>query len=153
MPAGPSKAVAALQAANAAADADDAARAALKDTVDARVLAWRGGKEGNIRALLCSLDAVLWDAVLEGARVKGLHEVVSVAQVKRAYVKAVGRVHPDKVRVFLRPIAFYLVCHTYDSVLTVSMIQLNATVEQRMLVNAVFGALNEACIAFQAGQK
>ena len=96
-PAGLSKAVAALQAANAAADANDAARAALKDTVDARVLAWRGGKEGNIRALLCSLDAVLWDAVLDGVRVKDLHEVVSAAQVKRAYVKAVGRVHPDKV--------------------------------------------------------
>ena len=96
-PAGQSKAVAPLQAANAAADTNDAARAALKDTVDARVLAWRGGKEGNIRALLCSLDAVLWDAVLDGVRVKDLHEVVSAAQVKRAYVKAVGRVHPDKV--------------------------------------------------------
>ncbi|KJA26654.1 hypothetical protein HYPSUDRAFT_75400 [Hypholoma sublateritium FD-334 SS-4] len=128
-PAGSSKAVAALQAANAAADADDAARASLKDAVDARVLAWRGGKEGNIRALLCSLDAVLWDAVLTGARVKGLHEVVSAAQVKRAYVKAVGRVHPDKLNAS------------------------NATVEQRMLANAVFGALNEAWIAFQAGQK
>ena len=77
--------------------ANAAARAALKDTVDARVLAWRGGKEGDIRALLCSLDAVLWDAVLDGVRVKDLHEVVSAAQVKRAYVKAVGRVHPDKV--------------------------------------------------------
>ncbi|KAF9476165.1 hypothetical protein BDN70DRAFT_839700 [Pholiota conissans] len=125
----PSTALRALQSQNAQAEADDALKFSLKDSVDARLAAWRQGREGNIRALLVGLDGVLWDGALEGVRVKGLHELVSGAQVKKGYVRVIGRVHPDKLN------------------------SSNSTIEQRMLANGVFGTLNEAWIAFQATQK
>lgn len=75
-------------------------KAALAETVDPDVLKvreWTEGKERNIRALLCSLDKVLWDGE---ARWKppGMHQLVSGNDVKKWYRKAVLSVHPDKVR-------------------------------------------------------
>ncbi|KAH9484618.1 UBA domain-containing protein 7 [Psilocybe cubensis] len=125
----PSKALRALQSNNAQAEADDAAKHALKDTVDARLSAWKAGKETNIRALLASLENVLWEGdVMRGLKM-GMADLVSAAQVKKGYVKAIARVHPDKLNAG------------------------NSTLEQRMLANGVFGGLNEAWIAFQATQK
>ncbi|KAG8731012.1 hypothetical protein FRC11_005368, partial [Ceratobasidium sp. 423] len=49
-----------LKVANAAAEAEGDQKHALKDSIDARILAWKGGKESNIRALIASLDTVLW---------------------------------------------------------------------------------------------
>jgi tetratricopeptide (TPR) repeat protein len=66
-----------LKVANAAAEAEGDQKHALKDSVDARIMAWKGGlfvvsrhvvavlisatgKETNIRALIASLDTVLW---------------------------------------------------------------------------------------------
>lgn len=74
-------------------------KAALAETVDPDVLKvreWTEGKERNIRALLCSLDKVLWDGE---ARWKppGMHQLVSGNDVKKWYRKAVLSVHPDKV--------------------------------------------------------
>ena len=80
------------------AEADDALKHQLKDSVDAKLAAWRTGKETNVRALLASLDMVLWEDILKGGvKVGGLHELVTPAQVKKGYVKAIARVHPDKV--------------------------------------------------------
>ncbi|KAF8166004.1 hypothetical protein B0H34DRAFT_794317 [Crassisporium funariophilum] len=84
------------------------------------------GKETNICALLSSLDQVLWPEVV-GVKM-GLHKLIMPAHVKKGYVRAIGRVHPDKLNAS------------------------NSTVEQRMLANAVFGTLNEAWIAFQNGK-
>ena len=78
-----------------AADAEDAEKHALKDGVDARLLAWKGGKEANLRALIASLDAVLWPEL--GWKGVGMHELVSGAQVKVRYTRAIAKVHPDKV--------------------------------------------------------
>ncbi|KAF4617970.1 hypothetical protein D9613_013024 [Agrocybe pediades] len=126
----PSKALQALQTSNAQAEADDAAKHALKDTVDARIGAWKNGKETNIRALLGSLENVLWEGPTGVGGLKmGMADLVSAAQVKKNYMKAIARVHPDKLNAG------------------------NSTIEQRMLANAIFGALNEAWIAFQATQK
>ena len=95
----PSKALLAHQATTLRAEADDTLKHQLKDSVDARILAWKNGKETNIRALLASLDMVLWDEILSGGvKVNGLGELVTNAQVKKGYVKAIARVHPDKVR-------------------------------------------------------
>ena len=95
----PSKALQAHQAMTLRAEADDALKHQLKDTVDARISAWKNGKETNIRALLASLDMVLWDEILSGGvKVNGLGELVTNAQVKKGYMKAIARVHPDKVR-------------------------------------------------------
>ena len=97
----PSQALNAFRSSAAAAEAEDRAKHKLKDAVDARLLSWKQGKEGNIRALLASLDMVLWEEMVksDGKAVKvGMHELVMPAQVKMRYMKAVARVHPDKVR-------------------------------------------------------
>ncbi|EIN11104.1 hypothetical protein PUNSTDRAFT_85670 [Punctularia strigosozonata HHB-11173 SS5] len=122
-PTPPSAALQRLQASNAAQDAEENQRAELKDTVDARLLAWKSGKETNLRALIASLDMVLWPEL--GWQKVGMHELVSPGQVKVRYVKAIAKVHPDKLNVN------------------------NTTLEQRMIANGVFGALNEAWLAFK----
>lgn len=96
------EALARVQAANRAAEAEDDQKYALKDSVDARLLAWRGGKETNLRALLASLDAVLWPEL--GMPKVGMHELVSPGQVKVKYTRTIARLHPDKVRTFVSPL-------------------------------------------------
>ena len=91
-----SSGVAKLRAQADAQEAEDGERIRIKDSVDVRLIAWKGGKEGNLRALIASLDTVLWPE-LGWAKV-GMHELVTPAQVKVRYMKAIGRVHPDKVR-------------------------------------------------------
>ncbi|KAH7921613.1 hypothetical protein BV22DRAFT_717230 [Leucogyrophana mollusca] len=113
----------ALREATNAAEAEDLERHALKDAVDARLLAWKGGKETNIRALIASLDTVLWEGL--GWQKVGMAELVGAGQVKVRYMRAIGRLHPDKLNAK------------------------NTTLEQRMIANGVFGTLNEAWNAFQ----
>lgn len=117
-----SSAVAALRAAANVAASEDAERSSHKDAVDARLLAWRQGKETNIRALLTTLDGVLWPEL--GWKKVGMAEVVGKGQVKVTYMRAIARVHPDKLNAN------------------------NTTVEQRMIASGVFGTLNEAWNAF-----
>jgi len=93
---GSGEAVRALQAQQAAAAAEDDARHALKDVVDARIAAWKGGKEANLRALIASLDKVLWPEL--GWKTVGMHELISEGQLKVRYVRAIAKLHPDKVR-------------------------------------------------------
>ena len=94
----PSAALTALRSAHDAQQIEDAARLACKDTVETRLSAWKSGKEGNIRALLTSLDdTILWPEL--GWRKVGMAEVVSKGQVKGAYVRAIARLHPDKVSI------------------------------------------------------
>ncbi|KDQ63933.1 hypothetical protein JAAARDRAFT_27601 [Jaapia argillacea MUCL 33604] len=122
-PTPPSSALSALRTATSAAEAEDTLRHSLKDSVDAKILAWKGGKEGNVRALIASLDMVLWKEL--GWVKVGMHELVSEGQVKGRYVRAIAKVHPDKLNAS------------------------NTTVEQRMIANGVFGALNDAWNAFK----
>ncbi|KAL0953016.1 hypothetical protein HGRIS_007220 [Hohenbuehelia grisea] len=91
----PSAGVTALRAANSQAEADAAEAHAMKDTIDSKLMAWKGGKETNIRALIASLDTVLWEEV--GWKKVGMGELVSPNQVKVRYVRAIAKVHPDKV--------------------------------------------------------
>lgn len=141
----PSAALTALRSTHNAQQIEDAARLACKDAVDARLTAWKSGRECNIRALLTSLDeTILWPEL--GWRKVGMAEVVSKGQVKGAYVRAIAKVHPDKVSV-----VFWGVVHNF-----MFGTQLNAgntTVEQRTIANGVFGALNEAWNAFQQQQQ
>ena len=94
-PAKDSEAVTRLQQSNKAAEAADAERFALSDQVDARIAAWRDGKRENLRALLASLDQVLWEG--SGWKKVGLHELVMANRVKIVYMKAIAKTHPDKV--------------------------------------------------------
>jgi hypothetical protein len=59
------------------------------------LMSQKEGKKNNIRALLCSLHTVVW----EGAKWNkcDMHQLVSAADVKKAYRKACLAVHPDKV--------------------------------------------------------
>ena len=104
-PTPPSEALAKLRATTDAAEAEDQAKHELKDVVDAKVNSWKGGKEQNIRALIASLENVLWPA-LNWQKV-GMHELVTPNQVKIRYTKAVAKLHPDKVR---NDVRFSLVC-------------------------------------------
>ncbi|EKM59999.1 uncharacterized protein PHACADRAFT_250840 [Phanerochaete carnosa HHB-10118-sp] len=123
VPTPPSEALNRVREANQAAEAEDQERHALKDDVDARLMVWKGGKETNLRALVASLDSVLWPEL--GWQKVGMHELVTPAQVKIRYTKAIAKLHPDKLNTR------------------------NTTLEQRMIANGVFGSLNEAWNAFK----
>lgn len=75
-----------------------------------------------MRALLSSLDAVLWPA-LEWKSIN-LSELLTPAQVKVKYMKAVGKVHPDKLN------------------------QATA-LEHKLIANGVFSTLNKAWDSFK----
>ena len=89
------EAVKRLRLANAAADKADDEKFALTDAVDARLTAWKGGKADNLRALLQSMDGVLWEGA--GWKKVGMSDLVMPNKVKIIYMKAIGKVHPDKV--------------------------------------------------------
>jgi hypothetical protein len=89
------EAVKRLRLANAAADKADDEKFALTDAVDARLTAWKGGKADNLRALLQSMDNVLWEGA--GWKKVGMSDLVMPNKVKIIYMKAIGKVHPDKV--------------------------------------------------------
>lgn len=84
-----------LRAANAAADRAEEERLALTDSVDAKIQAWKGGKQDNLRALLASLDSILWPEA--GWKKINMSELVLPNKVKVHYMKGIAKVHPDKV--------------------------------------------------------
>lgn len=90
-----SEAVVRLREANQAAAREDDEKFALSEKVDAKVSAWRDGKRDNLRALLGSMDKVLWEN--SGWKKVGLHELVMANKVKIVYMKAIAKTHPDKV--------------------------------------------------------
>ena len=94
-PTPPSEALSKLREVNNAAEEEEQARHELKDTVDSRLVVWKGGKEANIRALIASLDLVLWPEL--GWQKVGMAELVTPSQVKIRYTKAIAKLHPDKV--------------------------------------------------------
>ncbi|KAF1991166.1 hypothetical protein K402DRAFT_369060 [Aulographum hederae CBS 113979] len=116
------EAVKKLREANKAAEAADDEKFALTDQVDAKLTAWKGSKSDNLRALLGSLDAVLWPDA--GWKKVGMGELVMPGKVKIAYMKAIAKVHPDKI-------------------------PQNASTEQKMISAAVFSTLNEAWDKFK----
>ncbi|KAI9674617.1 MAG: hypothetical protein M1829_003699 [Trizodia sp. TS-e1964] len=116
------EAVQRLRAANSLAERTDDEKFALSDSVDARLNMWKGGKEDNLRALLASLDTVLWpEAGWVGV---SMAQLIVVGKVKVHYMKGIAKVHPDKIPV-------------------------SATTEQRMISGAVFSVLNEAWEKFK----
>lgn len=84
-----------LRAANELAEQESNQKLESKDFVDAKVGNWKNGKETNLRALLASLDQVLWER-LEWKKI-GMGELLTEGQVKSRYVRAISKVHPDKV--------------------------------------------------------
>ncbi|PWY90780.1 hypothetical protein BO70DRAFT_358241, partial [Aspergillus heteromorphus CBS 117.55] len=122
-PAGTSfEAVTRLREANQAAERADEEKFALSESVDARLAAWKNGKQDNLRALLGSLDTVLWPE--SGWKKVNMSELIMPNKVKIQYMKGIAKVHPDKIST-------------------------DATTEQRMIAGAVFGVLNESWDKFK----
>ncbi|EUB59717.1 Cyclin-G-associated kinase [Echinococcus granulosus] len=73
--------------------------AQTEDREALKVIEWLEGKEKNVRALLCTLNSVLW----EGVRWEqiSMADVMTVKQVKQQYRKAARAVHPDKIQATL----------------------------------------------------
>ncbi|CAG8975177.1 hypothetical protein HYALB_00004238 [Hymenoscyphus albidus] len=117
-----SAAVSRLRAANIEAEKADDEKFALADKVDARISVWRDGKRDNLRALLGSLQDVMWEG--SGWTKVGLHELVQNGRVKIWYMKAIGRCHPDKL-------------------------PQDATMETKMIAALVFATLNESWDKFK----
>jgi tetratricopeptide (TPR) repeat protein len=92
----PAEAVSRLRAANALSERQDDEKFRLSDAIDARINSWKGGKQDNLRALLGSLDQVLWEG--SGWKKISMADLVLPGKVKVQYMKGIGRVHPDKVR-------------------------------------------------------
>jgi hypothetical protein len=84
-----------MKAANAAAEKADDEKFALTDQVDAKLITWKGSKTDNLRALLGSLDKVLWEDA--GWKKVNMGDLVMPNKVKIIYMKAIAKVHPDKV--------------------------------------------------------
>ncbi|KAM0328673.1 hypothetical protein ACHAQA_005085 [Verticillium albo-atrum] len=118
-----SEAVERLRKQNVAAAAEDDEKFALSEKVDARIAAWRDGKRENLRALLGSMDTVLWEG--SGWKKVGLHELVMANKVKIVYMKAIAKCHPDKLAQ-------------------------DASTEVRLIAATVFATLNESWDKFKA---
>jgi cyclin G-associated kinase len=69
------------------------------DPMRLKVFEWKENKTRNIRALLCSLNVIIW----EGCNWQpiGMHQLLTSNDVKRMYRKACLAVHPDKVCLLL----------------------------------------------------
>lgn len=112
-----SEAVKRLREQHQAAERADDEKFALSDKVEERIGKWRDGKRDNLRALIGSLDSVMWEG--SGWKKVGMHELVSNGKVKISYMKAIGKCHPDKL-------------------------PQDASTEVRMIAALVFATLNES---------
>ncbi|PHH86012.1 hypothetical protein CDD83_10879 [Cordyceps sp. RAO-2017] len=112
-----------MRSANQAAAREEDEKFALADRVDAAVSAWRDGKRDNLRALLGSLDRVLWEG--SGWKKVGMHELVMANKVKVIYMRAIAKTHPDKL-------------------------PQDASTEVRLIAGLVFSTLNESWDKFKA---
>ncbi|XP_071712600.1 uncharacterized protein [Rutidosis leptorrhynchoides] len=75
---------------------EQAERSRLADNLDADIKRWSSGKEGNLRALLSTLQYIL--GAESGWKPVSLTEIITTTAVKKAYRKATLCVHPDKVQ-------------------------------------------------------
>ncbi|KAL1561216.1 J domain-containing protein required for chloroplast accumulation response 1 [Salvia divinorum] len=96
----------------------------IAEVLDYDIKRWAAGKEGNIRALLSSLEQILWPE--SGWRSVSLTDMITSNSVKKVYKKATLYVHPDKVQ------------------------QKGATLQQKYIAEKVFDILKEAWNKFSA---
>lgn len=93
-------------------------RRRIAESLDVEIKRWAAGKEGNMRALLSSLQLVLWPEC--GWEPVSLTDLITSGSVKKVYMKAILCVHPDKVQ------------------------QKGASLEQKFAAEKVFDILQEA---------
>ncbi|KAI3810888.1 hypothetical protein L1987_20519 [Smallanthus sonchifolius] len=96
----------------------------ISETLDIEIKHWAAGKEGNLRALLSTLQYVLWPGC--GWQPVSLTDLITAANVKKAYRKATLCIHPDKVQ------------------------QKGANLQQKYVAEKVFDLLKEAWNKFNS---
>ncbi|KAJ1420765.1 DnaJ domain containing protein, partial [Sesbania bispinosa] len=106
---------------------EQAERNRLAETLDAEVRRWSSGKEGNLRALLSTLQYILGPD--SGWQPIPLTDVITSAAVKKAYRKATLCVHPDKLQ------------------------QRGASIQHRYICEKVFDLLKEAWNKFNSEER
>ncbi|KAK6780145.1 hypothetical protein RDI58_022329 [Solanum bulbocastanum] len=102
---------------------DQEERHRISETLDFEIKRWAAGKEGNLRALLSTLQYVLWPEC--GWQPVSLTDLIVGASVKKVYRKATLCIHPDKVQ------------------------QKGANLQQKYIAEKVFDLL-KTCIRFPA---
>ncbi|KAK0591074.1 hypothetical protein LWI29_035288 [Acer saccharum] len=103
---------------------EQAERHRISETLDIEIKRWAAGKEGNLRALLATLQYVLWPEC--GWQPLSLTDLITGASVKKAYRKATLCIHPDKVQ------------------------QKGANLQQKYIAEKVFDMLKEAWNKFNS---
>ncbi|KAK7318415.1 hypothetical protein RJT34_03115 [Clitoria ternatea] len=103
---------------------EQAERHRIAETLDFEIKRWAAGKEGNLRALLSTLQYVLWPEC--GWQPVSLTDLITAAAVKKAYRKATLCIHPDKVQ------------------------QKGATLQQKYVAEKVFDLLKESWNKFNS---
>ncbi|CAO2836906.1 unnamed protein product [Amaranthus hypochondriacus] len=118
------KALAEKNARDLEAQREQAERHRIGETLDVEIRRWAAGKEGNLRALLSTLQYVLWPEC--GWQPVSLTDLITGAAVKKVYRKATLCIHPDKVQ------------------------QKGATLQQKYVAEKVFDLLKEAWNKFNS---
>uniref|UniRef100_A0A0A9GHY8 J domain-containing protein n=1 Tax=Arundo donax TaxID=35708 RepID=A0A0A9GHY8_ARUDO len=103
---------------------EQAERHRIAETLDFEIKRWAAGKEGNLRALLSTLQYVLWPE--SGWQPVSLTDLITGAAVKKVYRKATLCIHPDKVQ------------------------QKGANLQQKYIAEKVFDLLKEAWNKFNS---
>ncbi|XP_010270274.1 PREDICTED: auxilin-related protein 2-like [Nelumbo nucifera] len=103
---------------------EQAERHRIAETLDVEIKRWAAGKEGNLRALLSTLQYVLWPEC--GWQPVSLTDLITSASVKKVYRKATLCIHPDKVQ------------------------QKGANLQQKYIAEKVFDLLKEAWNKFNS---
>ncbi|KAH6765767.1 hypothetical protein C2S52_016750 [Perilla frutescens var. hirtella] len=103
---------------------DQEERHRVAETLDFEIKRWAAGKETNLRALLSTLQYVLWPEC--GWQPVSLTDLITGASVKKVYRKATLCIHPDKVQ------------------------QKGATLQQKYIAEKVFDLLKEAWNKFNS---
>lgn len=103
---------------------DQAERHRIAETLDIEIKRWAAGKEGNLRALLSTLQYVLWPEC--GWQPVSLTDLITAASVKKVYRKSTLCIHPDKVQ------------------------QKGANLQQKYIAEKVFDLLKEAWNKFNS---
>lgn len=103
---------------------EQAERHRIAETLDIEIKRWAAGKEGNLRALLSTMEYVLWPDC--GWQPVPLTDIITAASVKKFYRKATLCIHPDKVQ------------------------QKGANLQQKYIAEKVFDLLKEAWNKFNS---
>ncbi|VAH92033.1 unnamed protein product [Triticum turgidum subsp. durum] len=103
---------------------EQAERDRIGGSLDFEIKRWAAGKEGNLRALLSTLQYILWPEC--GWQAVSLTDLITGAAVKKQYRKATLCIHPDKVQ------------------------QKGATLQQKYIAEKVFDMLKEAWNKFNS---